>query len=238
MHSRLLENYLNYLRVERGLSPNTVEAYSRDVKAFIDFFLTASQSQTLKAQSDNTKEPETLFDPNQIDKAVLSRYLQHLYGYLSPRTVTRKIVSLKSLFRYLLLDGHVQHDPTETLDSPRTWRTLPKYLTREEIESLLAAPELGLIDDVVVDQGGGVDELNGRRQGDVALAPIACHPGTQQQQDRPHPLACAGGDVGVDLVDDGNVGAKRVLKGGLQRFQLVGDGLDDLVQQTHGGPQR
>ena len=59
---------------------------------------------------------------------------------LPPRS--RKIVSLRSFYRFLLLDGYISQDPTETLDSPRTWRSLPTYLTQAEVEQLLATPEV------------------------------------------------------------------------------------------------
>jgi integrase/recombinase XerD len=122
---RALESYQSYLRVERGLSPNTVEAYERDIGEFIGFL------------------KEKRLSLQMVERKELMMFLQGLYQRLSARSVMRKIVSLRSFYRFLLLDGFVSHDPTETLESPKTWKALPKYLTEEEVEKLLAQPNLG-----------------------------------------------------------------------------------------------
>jgi integrase/recombinase XerD len=124
MQERAFQNYLNHLQVERGLAVNTVEAYRRDLLEFFAFL--ESHKWSLEA----------------VGKQELARYLQHLYGHLSARSVMRKIASLRSFFRFLLLDGYLQEDPAEMLESPRTWRTLPKYLTEDEVEQLLEQPNL------------------------------------------------------------------------------------------------
>lgn len=117
-------NYLSYLSVERGLSRNTVEAYKRDIRDFSDF---------LKSRKRKVED---------VQRDDLLAYIQQLYGHLSPRSIVRKIVSLRSFYRFLLLDGYTSHDPTETLESPKTWRILPKYLTPKEVEELLCQPDL------------------------------------------------------------------------------------------------
>jgi len=122
---RVFDNYLSYLRVERGLSRNTVEAYRRDVRDFLGFLKTARCSL------------------EEVQRDSLMLFIQQLYSVVSPRSVVRKIVSLRSFFRFLLLDGYISHDPTETLESPNTWRTLPKYLTQTEVEQLLQQPDVG-----------------------------------------------------------------------------------------------
>ena len=124
MQERAFQNYLTHLQVERGLAVNTVEAYRRDLLEFFSFL--ESRKWSLEA----------------VGKQELTQYLQHLYGHLSARSVMRKIVSLRSFFRFLLLDGYLQEDPAETLESPRTWRTLPKYLSEEEVEQLLEQPDV------------------------------------------------------------------------------------------------
>ena len=124
MNERKLEAFVNYLRVERGLSVNTIDAYRRDVSGFLDF----------------THRRKLLLD--QVDRRELIAYLQELYQRLSPRSISRKIVSLRSFYRFLLLDGYLSNDPTEALETPRTWRSLPKYLSQEEVELLLEGPDL------------------------------------------------------------------------------------------------
>jgi integrase/recombinase XerD len=124
MQTRVLESFFSYLEIERGLSANTVQAYRRDTQDFLAFL----EAGGLEA-ADATHE-------------VLSSFLQHLYSRVSARSVARKIVSLRAFFRFLLLDGHLKHDPSENLESPKMWRSLPGYLTAEEVERLLASPDL------------------------------------------------------------------------------------------------
>ncbi len=121
---RAFDSYVRYLRVEKGLAPNSVAAYRLDVSQFLDFL-----------------DERGIPDLGAVDKPLLLEFLQTLYARLSPRSIRRKIVSLRSFFRFLLLDGYLQSDPTETLESPRTWQTLPHYLTAEQVEALLSAPD-------------------------------------------------------------------------------------------------
>ena len=123
MQERAFGNYLSYLRVEKGLAANTVDAYERDTRRFLSFL---------------QREGWIL---EKVGKDELLHYLQHLYEDLSPRTIVRTLASLRSFYRFLLLDGYLTKDPSETLDSPRTWRTLPQFLTQEEVEQLLEQPD-------------------------------------------------------------------------------------------------
>jgi len=153
VQERAFRNYLNYLQVERGLASNTVEAYRRDLGEFLSFV--GSRKWTLKG----------------VRKQDLAAYIQHLYGTMSARSVMRKIVSLRSFFRFLLLDGYLQEDPSETLQSPKVWRSLPDYLSEDEVERLLEQPDLstpyGLRDramlEVLYATGLRVSELVGIR---------------------------------------------------------------------------
>jgi len=124
MQERAFQNYLNHLQVERGLAVNTVQAYRRDILELLAFL--GSHRWGLE----------------EVGKQELTQYIQHLYGHLSARSVVRKIASLRSFFRFLLLDGYLQEDPAETLESPKTWRTLPKFMSEEEVEKLLGQPDL------------------------------------------------------------------------------------------------
>ncbi len=124
MQERVFRNYLNHLQVEKGLAPNTVAAYQRDIRRFLSYLL--SRKCQVAA----------------VGKVELSEYVQRLYEDLSARSVKRGISSLRSFFQFLLLDGYIQADPTETLESPKTWRTLPTYLSEEEVEQLLRQPDL------------------------------------------------------------------------------------------------
>ena len=119
-----MDAFLDYLSVERGLSRNTIEAYFLDTRDFLRFL--ADRRTSLK----------------EVDRNRINEFLQYLYIDKSPRSVGRKIVTLRTFYRFLLQDGYVDHDPTETLESPKTWQTLPKYLSQEEVETLLAQPNL------------------------------------------------------------------------------------------------
>lgn len=124
MEKRAFLNYLNYLQVERGLASNTVQAYRRDIEELLAFL----QARELRLKRTGKEE--------------LQDYVQHLYSHVGARSVARKIVALRSFFRFLLLDGYIRQDPTEMLESPKTWRHLPRYLTEAEIEQLLNRPPL------------------------------------------------------------------------------------------------
>ncbi len=117
-------SFLNYLRVEKGLATNTITAYRSDIEEFLAFL--EDEEKKLKA----------------VQHLDLSRFLQGLYERLSPRSVMRKIVSLRAFFKFLVLDGYLELNPAQNLETPRVWHTLPQYLTRDEIEALLSAPDL------------------------------------------------------------------------------------------------
>jgi len=117
--------YLDYLAVEKGLAPNTIAAYRNDLNR-------------LKRSLARGRRPE------EASRADLLRILQRMrLDARSPRSVARWIVAIKGFFGYLLAEGVVNEDPSAHLDSPRVWRSLPKVLTFEEVEALLAAPDRG-----------------------------------------------------------------------------------------------
>lgn len=116
--------FINYLRIEKGLSPNTLESYRLDLARFRAFLEKSGYS--LLA----------------VERQELLGYLKELYtaGY-KPASISRNIVSLRGLFRFLVLDGHLEKNPAELLESPKKWQTLPKYLTTAEVDTLLASPD-------------------------------------------------------------------------------------------------
>lgn len=115
--------YLDYLSVEKGLSQNTIAAYRNDLNRLQRSLTSAGK-------------------PEQATRANLLSILQKMrLDGRSPRSVARWIVAIKGFFGYLLAEGVVEEDPSAHLDSPRVWRTLPKVLTFEEVEALLAAPD-------------------------------------------------------------------------------------------------
>lgn len=127
--SRGIRSFLNFCRIEKGLSQNSLEAYGRDLAAFLDY----CERQT---QGNN--------QGNLPDELVLQSYVNHLYQKeLSSRSIARCLSAIRSLFRFLVAEGAVDADPTEHLSSPKQWSTIPKFLNREQIEKLIAAPDCG-----------------------------------------------------------------------------------------------
>ncbi len=124
-----LDNFLHYMTVERGVSPNTLAAYRNDLNQLVDF-LHARKNGTGPASSWADVSEQTVID--------YALYLVDL-GY-SQSTRARKIASTKSLFGFLLMEGVVHGNPTSNLSSPRIGRSLPEVLTEDEIDLLLAAP--------------------------------------------------------------------------------------------------
>ena len=120
----VLDDYLTYLLVEKGLSPNTLQAYRRDLGKFVDFL---------------QKEQRSPQDANQADVLGFLKAVRE--NGLSARSSARALVSVRSLFRFMAIKGLVGRDPTLNVDAPKLPRSLPKSLPYEDIESLLAAPD-------------------------------------------------------------------------------------------------
>ena len=126
MNRDFLAEFETYLLVEKGLSHNTVGAYAQDLKK-LDLF---SKAQGL---------PLT-----QLAQENLLQWSQEMLGQgLSPRSVGRALNAARSFFRFLMGDRIISSDPTSHLETPRTLKPLPRFLNREEVENLLAAPEVG-----------------------------------------------------------------------------------------------
>ncbi|TYO99704.1 tyrosine recombinase XerD subunit [Geothermobacter ehrlichii] len=120
----LLDRFLNYLLVEKGLSSNTLDAYGRDLAQYLEF-LEQDGITTLAA----------------IRSAHVLGYLARLRKRgLSARSRARKLVSLRQFHRYLVQEGLTADDPTARIEAPKNLPPLPKSLTQDEVERLLASP--------------------------------------------------------------------------------------------------
>ncbi len=132
----LVDLYLNHLRVEKGLSQNTIEAYSRDLRTFLEFW---------------SDKPLQEFQRNKVAK-----YLSFLGERgLSARSVHRALVALRGFFRFLLLEGHSEEDPLEDVSFPFFPKKLPNPLTFEQTKELLEKPDsstpIGLRDSALLE---------------------------------------------------------------------------------------
>jgi integrase/recombinase XerD len=122
--SRGIRAFLVWCRMEKGLSRNSLDAYASDLAGF----------QAFAGPLTNGAFP---------DAEVLVRYLNSLYEQnLSSRSIARHLSAVRSLFNFLQSQGLVSGDPTEHLSSPKQWTTIPKFLNLEDIEKLIAAPDV------------------------------------------------------------------------------------------------
>ncbi|RLB73631.1 MAG: site-specific tyrosine recombinase XerD [Deltaproteobacteria bacterium] len=157
-----LDYFFNFLSVERGLSTNTLNAYSRDLTSYFSYL----------------KKDEKVIDPTVVDQLMLLRYLNFLKDSgLSPRSRARNLSTLRSFHRFLLRENYTKHDPTALVESPRSLPALPHLLTKQEVERLLQAPigdkPIAVRDramlEVLYATGMRVSELVGLRLGDLKL---------------------------------------------------------------------
>jgi integrase/recombinase XerD len=122
---RLEQAFLSYLRVEKGLADNTIAAYRNDLAKLRAF------------AAINEKE---LTELSRVDLVGFAEHLQA--RALGARSIARTLVTVRNLYRFLLLDGHLDRDPSAGMESPKPWRHLPKYLSKAQVERLLDSPDV------------------------------------------------------------------------------------------------
>ena len=117
------DEYLSFCALEKGLARNSLESYRLDLNRYQEFLQSA--------QAQDLPEPETL-----------RLYLNSLYRTgLSSRSIARHLTTLRNYYGYLQREGHVGQNPTEHLQSPQQWQTIPKYLNLQQVEALLLSPD-------------------------------------------------------------------------------------------------
>jgi integrase/recombinase XerD len=156
--SAAISAFLTHVRVEKGLSANTISAYGRDMLKFDAF----AKKRKLVLKS--------------VSRDDLVDFLADLYRHkLESRTVARHLVTLRNFFRFAQVNELITDDPSLNLESPKIRRSLPGYLRLEEVEKLLAQPDektpIGLRDrsmlEVLYSSGLRVSELTGLRVMDL-----------------------------------------------------------------------
>jgi integrase/recombinase XerD len=159
-----IQSFLTHVRVEKGLSPNTLAAYRRDMVKFDDF----AKKRKLSLEG--------------VTRDVLVDFLSSLYRQeLESRTVARHLVTLRNFFRFAQSQELISTDPSLNLESPKIRRSLPGYLRLEEVEKLLSQPDektpLGLRDramlEVLYSTGLRVSELVSLRVMDLDIS-VGC----------------------------------------------------------------
>ncbi len=153
-----ISSFLTHVRVEKGLSSNTVSAYRRDLVKFAEF----ARKRKLSLEG--------------VSRDDLVDFLAALYRQkLDSKSVARHLVTLRNFFRFAQIQEHIAEDPSVNLESPKIRRSLPGYLRLEEVERLLNQPDvktpLGLRDramlEVLYSTGLRVSELIGLRVADL-----------------------------------------------------------------------
>jgi integrase/recombinase XerD len=125
MKEEILDPFIHYLAVEKGLARNTLEAYSRDLNTYLEF---------LDAEGVNSFV--------ETSKVTVLAFIKRLKKRgLSQRSITRALVALRGLYRYLAQEGHLEINPLEDMELPRLTSTLPHVLTVQDVERLLAQPD-------------------------------------------------------------------------------------------------
>jgi integrase/recombinase XerD len=168
MKRDLVREFLTYTQVEKGLARNSLESYGRDLA---------------RLQAWAEAHGKTIED---LERADLRGWISDLSREgLSPASVSRAVSAARGLFRFLMLDGHIQRHPAEDLNTPQGNAYLPRFLTEEEMERLLAAPDVstdeGIRDRAMMElmyaAGLRVSELVGLKRTDVNLDAglVACH---------------------------------------------------------------
>jgi len=121
-----IKNYQSYLRIERGLSKNTIENYTFDIERLCLFL------------SDNVIE----VSPIKITEETIQQFIYFISQHINARSQARVISGLKSFFSYLIFEDYRQDNPIELIETPKTGRKLPETLSVEEIDSLIGVIDL------------------------------------------------------------------------------------------------
>ena len=155
-----LDAYLTHLTVERRLARNTVESYARDLSILFDYATKQGSSVEILTRPD-------------LEKLVRDRMAQGR----SPRSVARAVACFRGFYRFLVLDGSLSENPAEDLRPPKAWQSLPRYLSVEDVDRLIAQPDIktpqGLRDRALIEllyaTGARVSELVSLKPADVNL---------------------------------------------------------------------
>ncbi len=124
MDRQLLERYINFITVEKGLSRNTAVSYERDLDRYL---------QAMKAK-----------DADHVTRADIVSYLASLSSAgITPRSAARNLSAIRGFHKYLIIDGLASRDPTADLETPRGWKKLPKSLSNADVDTLLMQPAVG-----------------------------------------------------------------------------------------------
>ena len=118
-----IENFRNYLKLERGLSMNTIKSYEFDLYQFKNFII-----------ENNINE-----SPQKCSSSTVKRYLYKNFSNKKSRSQARSISALKSFFNYLLFEGKINSSPLNDIESPKIENKLPEVLSEDEVKRLISS---------------------------------------------------------------------------------------------------
>lgn len=120
-----LEAFIDYLKVEKGLAPNSIAAYTRDLKKYTRYL-----------------KKEGLSDPKDITRNNIADFLFYLRKKISPISISRILSAVKSFHKFLLREKISGQDPADLIETPRLEKKIPGFLTLDEVSAILKAPNL------------------------------------------------------------------------------------------------
>jgi len=154
MDVQFLSEYLEFISVEKGLSDNTISAYRSDLLLFIDYCVQSG-----------------IYDPDSVSRNLLNSYVLSLrQNNMNPRTVVRKIASLRGFFKWLYGNEFIKNNPATYLEQPKLPKRLPKVVTLQEIKEIFhfdMNAEDNLIVELLYDCGLRVSELVNLKISDI-----------------------------------------------------------------------
>jgi integrase/recombinase XerD len=210
-----IDAYLDHLRVERRLADHTLESYARDLMALAEYAAGAGRA------------------VDALDRPALEAFVrEQRSGGLSPRSVARRVAAVRGFYRFLAVDRRLSSNPADDLRPPRAWPALPKFLTLEEVDTLIEQPDvstpLGLRDRALIEllyaTGVRVTELVSVRLADLHLAD--------------HYMTCVGKGSKERLIPIGEQASDWIRKyqGNARRELLRGRASARLFVNARGGP--
>jgi integrase/recombinase XerD len=201
-----LDAYFNHLRVERRLSEHTLESYARDLRELDAFAV--EEGRSLES----------------LDRSALEAFVRGLMTRgQAPRSVARAVASVRGLYRFLVLDGRLATNPAEDLSPPRAWPALPTSLSPEQVDELIAQPDvrtpLGVRDRAIIE----VLYATGMRVSEViSIRPVDLHL-------KEHYLTCVGKGDKERIVPIGEAAT-----GWVEKFQRAGRPVLVAKQRANG----
>lgn len=157
---KYIDQFIDFMEVERGVSTNTIQAYRRDIQKFMEYVKRIKK------------------DIAGVSREDVTGFMMHLKKKgLSAGTIARNLASLKTFWKFLVMERIVPENITAVIETPKTWKTIPEVLNRQEVERLLNAPRTrstaGIRDRAILElmyaTGLRVSEVNGLKKTNVNL---------------------------------------------------------------------